>query len=195
MSSSEGDLRATDLRQFLYCPRVVYFSYVMPVKRVETYSMQHGRAAELEHARLERRRTLGRYGLDEGERRYDVWLRCQTLGVTGIVDEVIDAPSGPIPVDIKWTSTGVAFGHRVQLAVYALALEEQTGRSVPFGFIHLVPGRKVMKVTVDEHLRSAARDLTRRVREMVKDAAFPAPADRVAKCTACELRFFCNDVF
>ena len=86
--------------------------------------MREGRAAEMEHARLERRRTLGRYGLIEGARRYAVSLRCRALGITGIVDEVIDSPSGPVPVDVKFTEGRVAFGHQVQLAVYAMALEE-----------------------------------------------------------------------
>jgi CRISPR-associated exonuclease Cas4 len=189
------DLRATDLRQFLYCPRVVYYSYVVPVNRVETFSMRRGRLAEVEHARLERRRTLGRYGLEDGARRYDVKLRCQALGVSGLVDEVVDSPSGSVPIDVKCTTGGVADGHKVQLAVYAMALEEETGRPVPHGFIHLVPAKRVIRVAIDEHLRAATRDLTRRVRELVRSASFPAPADRAAKCAACELKFFCNDVF
>jgi CRISPR-associated exonuclease Cas4 len=190
-----NDIRATDLRQYLYCPRVVYYSYVVPVPRVETFSMREGRAAELEHARLERRRTLGRYGLIEGERRYAVSLRCRALGITGIVDEVIDSPSGPVPVDVKFTEGGVAFGHQVQLAVYAMALEEESGRTVPRGFIHLVPGSRVVAIPVDDNLRAATRDIARRVRDIVSTDAFPAPADRIAKCDGCELRFFCNDVF
>jgi CRISPR-associated exonuclease Cas4 len=190
-----SDIRATDLRQYLYCPRVVYYSYVVPVRRVETFSMREGRAAEMEHARLERRRTLGRYGLFEGERRYAVSLRCHALGITGIVDEVIDSPSGPLPVDVKFTEGRVAFGHQVQLAVYAMALEEESGRDVPRGFIHLVPGRRVVAVAIDEKLRAATRDTARRVRKIVNTDAFPAPADRIAKCDGCELRFFCNDVF
>jgi CRISPR-associated exonuclease Cas4 len=190
-----GDLRASDLRQYLYCPRVVYFSYVVPVKRVETFSMQQGRVAEIEHARLERRRTLGRYGLEHGVRRYSVSLRCRELGVTGIVDEVVDSADGPVPIDVKHTTGGAAFGHKVQLALYAMALEETCGRPVPRGFIHLVPGRGIVSIAINDQLRAATRDVVRRVREMLQNDSFPAPADRMAKCAACELRFFCNDVF
>jgi CRISPR-associated exonuclease Cas4 len=189
------DLRASDLRQYLYCPRVVYFSHVVPVSRVETFKMHAGRDAEREHSRLERRRTLVRYGLDVGERAYSVPVTCAALGVTGIVDEVIYAPHGPVPVEVKFTEGGVAFGHRVQLAAYAMALEESSGRPVHRAFVHLVPRARVEAVTIDEKLRAATRDVVRRIRELIAGALFPPPADRPAKCDGCELRCFCGDVF
>lgn len=189
------ELRASDLRQYLYCPRVVYFSLVVPVDRVETFKMSAGRHAEREHARLERRRSLGRYGLEHGSRRYDVRVVCARLGVSGIVDEVVHGPEGPVPVEVKFTESGAAFGHKVQLAVYGMALEEESSRAVPVGFLHLVPTKQTLAIVLDEKLRAAASDVTRRIRNMLADHAFPPPADRPAKCDGCELRSFCNDIY
>jgi CRISPR-associated exonuclease Cas4 len=189
------ELRASDLRQFLYCPRVVYFSHVVPVARVETFKMSAGRDAEREHARLERRRNLARYGLDHGERRYDVRVNCAALGVSGTVDEVVSSSVSPVPVEVKFTEGGVAFGHKVQLVVYGMALEEEGSREIPRGFVHLVPSRRTVAVMFDSNLRAAARDVVRRIREMLENQDFPPPADRPAKCDGCELRCFCNDVY
>jgi len=189
------ELRASDLRQYLYCPRVVYFSLVVPVDRVETFKMAAGRDAEREHARLERRRGLERYGLAEGERRYNVQIVCQRLGVSGTVDEVAYGPGGPVPIEVKFTEGGMAFGHRVQLAIYGMGLEEETGRAIPRGFVHLVPRKRTVAVEIDEKLRAAATDVTRRIREMLASQECPAAADRQAKCDGCELRCFCNDVY
>jgi CRISPR-associated exonuclease Cas4 len=189
------ELRASDLRQFLYCPRVVYFSHVVPIARVETFKMKAGRQAELQHARLERRRSLRRYGLEDGERQYSVALRCDTLGVSGIVDEVVYGPQAPVPIDVKMTEGGAAMGHKVQLAVYAMALEEQAGCPVARGFIHLVPKNRVVAIPIDERLRAITVDIARRIRLLIATEAFPSPADRPAKCDGCELRCFCNDVY
>jgi CRISPR-associated exonuclease Cas4 len=189
------ELRASDLRQYLYCPRVVYFSLVVPVDRVETFKMSAGRDAEREHARLERRRGLARYGLAEGSRRYDVHVLCGKLGVSGIIDEVLESANGPVPIEVKLTDGGVALGHKVQLAVYGMALEEQSGQPVPRGFVHLVPSKKTWAVALDDKLRAAATDITRRIRAMLASQAFPPPADRPAKCDGCELRSFCNDIY
>lgn len=188
------ELRASDLRQFLYCPRVVYFTYVMPVARAETFMMHLGRDAESEHTRLERRRSLARYGLAEGARRFRVPLVCRSLGVSGVVDEVIDAAAGPVPVEIKRTAGGVAEGHRAQLAVYALALEESTGAAVAQGFVHLVPAQKVVRIAIDAALRERVRKLVDEVRTIVEDQVFPEPPRSASKCDGCELRGFCNDV-
>ena len=189
------ELRASDLRQFLYCPRVVYFSHVVPVARVETFKMSAGRDAEREHARLERRRNLARYGLDQGDRRYDVRVSCAALGVSGTVDEVVSSPAGPVPVEVKFTEGGVALGHKIQLVVYGMALEEEAGQEILRGFVHLVPGRRTVAVAFDAKLRAAARDVARRIRELVEHQDFPPPADRPGKCDGCELRCFCNDVY
>ena len=189
------ELRASDLRQYLYCPRVVYFSLVVPVDRVETFKMAAVRDAEREHARLERRRSLDRYGLQDGIRRYDAHVVCAELGVSGIIDEVVHGPTGPVPIEVKFTQGGVALCHKVQLAVYAMAPEEESGRPVPHGFVHLVPGKRTNMVPLDQKLRAAARDITRRIREMLTTQCFPSPADRPAKCYGCELRCFCNDVY
>lgn len=189
------ELRASDLRQYLYCPRVVYFGLVVPVDRVETFKMAAGREAEREHARLERRRSLERYGLADGERRYNVQILCAQLGVSGIVDEVAYGPDGPVPIEVKFTEGGLAFGHRVQLAIYAMGLEEETGRPIPRGFVHLVPRKRTVAVEIDEKLRAAATDVTRRIRAMLATQDCPPPADRSAKCDGCELRCFCNDVY
>jgi CRISPR-associated exonuclease Cas4 len=189
------ELRASDLRQYLYCPRAVYFSLVVPVERVETFKMSAGRDAEREHARLERRRNLARYGLADGIRRYDVPVVCGKLGVSGIVDEVVHGPDGPVPVEVKFTEGGVAFGHKIQLAVYGMALEEASGTPVPMGFVHLVPGKQTRAIVLDDKLRAAATDVTRRIGTMIATQEFPPPADKLAKCDGCELRCFCNDIY
>jgi CRISPR-associated exonuclease Cas4 len=189
------ELRASDLRQYLYCPRVVYFSLVVPVDRVETFKMAEGRDAEREHARLERRRSLARYGLDDGIRRYDVRVLCAKLGVSGIVDEVVHGSEGPVPIEVKRTEGGVALGHKVQLAVYGMALEEESGQSVPRGFVHLLPTKRTCAIAIDDKLRSAATDVTRRIRAMLASQDIPPAADRPAKCDGCELRCFCNDIY
>ena len=93
---------ASDLRQYVYCPRIVYFRHCVPVRPPPTYKMvegklQHERVEELEH-----RRTLRAYGLEDGERTFDVRLRSDRLGVSGIVDMVIQRRHEVIPVEFKY---------------------------------------------------------------------------------------------
>jgi CRISPR-associated exonuclease Cas4 len=67
-------LRVNDLKQFEYCPRIVFYNTVMPVERKATIKMARGKEAEFRLDALETRRTLKRYDLGSGERRFHVWL-------------------------------------------------------------------------------------------------------------------------
>ena len=64
------DLKVSDIKQFLYCPRNVYFTYVCPVDKKTTHKMNHGKEEHLELERLEKRRTFRRYRLENGERKF-----------------------------------------------------------------------------------------------------------------------------
>lgn len=61
-------LRVTDLKQYLYCPRIIYFTYVLPVEKKISAKMQEGTLEHIKTARLEHRRKLHAYRLDEGKR-------------------------------------------------------------------------------------------------------------------------------
>ena len=37
--------RVTDLKQYAYCPRIVYYTYIMPSVRPKTFKMDEGKAA------------------------------------------------------------------------------------------------------------------------------------------------------
>jgi len=70
----------TDLKQFAYCPRVVYYSYCLPLIRPVTYKMEAGREAHLDEKGREERRSLRAYGLREGERSFNLWLGSLVCG-------------------------------------------------------------------------------------------------------------------
>ena len=84
-------LRVSDLKQYIYCPRVVYFTYVCPVEKKLTRKMVYGSEAHLELDRLEKRRTFKRYNFKEGERKFHTSLYSPRLGLEGRLDMHIAA--------------------------------------------------------------------------------------------------------
>lgn len=188
----------TDLKQYSYCPRVVYYTYCLPLLRPTTYKMEDGVAAHQEAQDKERRRTLAAYGLTEGRRRFDVWVESPTLGLRGRVDMVIEVGEGAgrelIPVDYKQTERKVGAHVRRQVAAYGMMLEETLGGTVRRGFVYSLLTRKAEEIALTERLREDVRRVVAALREMVEREAMPeAPATRQA-CVNCEFRRFCNDV-
>ena len=100
---SEPVLRVTDLKQHLYCPRICYWTYLMPVEKRLPPKVSYGAADHALLERLEARRTLRVYALKEGERRFHVRLTSERLGLTGVLDALLETATERIP------SAGSAF--------------------------------------------------------------------------------------
>jgi CRISPR-associated exonuclease Cas4 len=196
-------LAVSDVRQWTFCPRVLWHRRMMPHSVRETPKMALGRDAEDALERLERRRGARRYGLAAATRRFSVRLESARLGVRGVCDLVLDVPGeagGPArvhPVEVKRTEGGASEHHTVQLAGYAMLLEEQESRpsgSVDTGFLLLLPVERLVPVTLDAELRAAFERALGDIRAMLAEERFPAPTRHRAFCPQCEYVRFCGDV-
>jgi CRISPR-associated exonuclease Cas4 len=185
--------QVTDLKQWAYCPRILYYQVCLPAVRPVTFKMQHGiEAGQAEEGR-EERRSLRAYGLSEGEREFNVPLTSDRLGLRGEADLVITTPAGVIPVDYKYsTIDGLHF--KLQLAAYALLLEDSRACSVSRGYLYLIPERRAEPVEIDRRLRAKVQAALDAMRRMLTSEKMPAPTDQIRKCVACEFRRFCNDL-
>jgi CRISPR-associated exonuclease Cas4 len=188
-------LRVNDLKQYAYCPRIVFYQYAMPVQRKATFKMEHGKIVEQKVEQLERRRKLREYGLERGERRFQVWLSSASLGLSGRLDLMITTARGVFPVDFKDTRERVHRNHHVQLCAYALLVEETFDVPVSTGFIYRVPRHDVAVVDITPELRVETRTALREIREMIRNERMPPPTPVRARCTDCEYLNYCGDVF
>ena len=123
----------TDLKQYTYCPRIVYYHHCLPAVRPVTYKMEAGVEAGSAEETRELRRSLRPYGLGHGERHLDVWLRSESWGLRGRADLVIDTDDNAsgrrelIPVDFKFSPGRLGANIRLQLLAYGVLVEEASG--------------------------------------------------------------------
>ena len=188
----------TDLKQYTYCPRIVYYTYCLPLVRPTTYKMEAGIAAHEKAGEKERRRTLSAYGLEEGTRHFDVWVESPILGLRGRADMVseVEGEDGRelIPVEYKQSRRGIGRHVKHQLAAYGMMLEETWEGEVRRGFVYSLLKRKAEEVKLTGRLRGQVREMVTGMREMVEREAMPAPPRLRRQCVNCEFRRFCNDV-
>lgn len=186
-------LRVVDLKQYVYCPRVFYYHTVLPAIRPITYKMEAGIAAQVSAEKREKRRQLRTYGLQAGERFFNVPLYDESIGLSGEADLVIETADELIPVDYKLSKKeGKHF--RLQLMAYGLLLEAQGRQPVKRGFLYLIPQRKAVEVRFTPHLRRKANAAIAAMREMALSQRMPDATTQQGKCVDCEFRRFCNDV-
>lgn len=183
----------TELRQHHYCPRVVFFERCTPVKRRETVLMTYGREKHQSELRKERQRTLSKFDLTEGERRYDVRLTNIALGLTGELDLLIVSGPQAHPVEFKHTSRPPDPGHKLQLCAYALLVEAELGLNCPQGYWHSSRTRQTHTILFDTRLRNRTKAAIATLRSFIQAERCPPPASQTVKCLECELRNYCGD--
>jgi len=193
-------LTVTDVRQWVYCPRIVYYRLCQPVRRPVTYKMEEGKLRHQRVEELERRRTLRFYGLREEEREGRVErhfrpvLRSVRLGLSGVVDLVLLTPTEAIPVEYKHSEGALGLNHKYQLVAYAMLVEERWGRPVRRGMVHFLVDDRLEEVAVTPNGRTFVHKALEEIRRMAKSERVPPPTPRQGRCVDCEYRLFCGDV-
>jgi CRISPR-associated exonuclease Cas4 len=189
--------RVIDIKQWVYCPRILYYYLCLPDIRPITYKMKAGIEAGEEQEGKEARRSLHAYGLKSGQREFDVPVYSNRYHLKGSVDMVIRTENSKteeiIPVDYKLSNVpGEHF--QFQLTAYGLMLEEMTGISSLRGFLYEIPSKKVVEIKFTSHLQKKLTDILNSMQQMLLSETMPAPIKNTNKCLSCEFRRFCNDV-
>jgi len=190
----------TDLKQYTYCPRIVFYRYCLPRVRPVTALMKEGIRGHEEEDLREERRSLRPYGLVDGERVFHLSLQSSRLGLTGRVDLAIATPSRTadgaegVVVEYKLTEQKAGAHFKLQLAAYALLLEEAWGLPVRRAFLYSISQRRAEPVAITQHLRQKVAQTITDIRHMVEREVMPEPPISLRPCVTCEFRRFCNDV-
>lgn len=193
----DAPFRVTDLKQWVYCPRILYYLLCLPDVRPTTFKMEAGTDAGKAEEGREERRSLRAYGLKEGRREFNVSLASARYGLRGQVDMVVwvERPGAEevIPVDYK-LSTIAGEHFQLQVAAYGLILEESSGLPARRGFLYEIPKRQAEKIVLNGKLRDKLLRSLDSMHRMLHTEWLPNPTENINKCLACEFRRFCNDV-
>ncbi len=187
------DLTVTDVRQHVYCPRIPYYRYTMPLERPTTAKMDLGKEEHESTSAKEARRTLKAYGIKEGERRFGVNLHSDHLGLRGKIDMIILTPGEAIPVEYKMAAA-IGLHHKYQLTAYAMLAEHTLKRTVTRAFVYLTPAKRAVEVPITAAMRGHVRSILAELRSSVENERLPRPTPHRKRCTDCEYRRFCGDV-
>jgi CRISPR-associated exonuclease Cas4 len=189
--------RVTDLKQYVYCPRILYYHACLPRVRPVTFKMEASIEAHTAEEGREQRRSLAAYGLQQGERHFHVALVSERIGMRGEVDMVIETGEEKareaIPVDYKLS--GRAGEHfQLQLTAYAVMLEDAWGVPVRRGFLYYLPLRRAEEVRITTARRARLDEALRVMAAILHKEEMPPATRQRTRCPACEFRRFCNDV-
>jgi CRISPR-associated exonuclease Cas4 len=183
----------TDLKQYIYCPRIFYYHACLPDVRPVTAKMQHGITAHDDEQKRAARRTMHQYHVIDGTRHFDVPMYNEEMRLSGQIDEVVETADGPFPVDYKLAKKA-GYHFKIQLTAYALLLEAETGQQIKQGYLYLMRSRAMVTVRFTKKLRETVRNALEDMTRIVSEEVMPPSTEYRQRCVDCEFRRFCNDV-
>lgn len=190
-------INVTDIKQYIYCPRIIYYTYVMPVEKKLSFKMEYGKEQHMELDRLEKRRKFVSYGFAEGKRIFHLTVASERLNLLGVIDMVIEAYNGHMkfyyPVEFKNTSGRIQLNHKYQLTAYAMLLEQWSDKPVGNGFIYIIPSKDIYSVAITQNMRDYVKRVIGAIYNIIKSESYPETRS-MRRCHDCEYKNYCADL-
>ncbi len=185
----------SEIIEHIYCPRFTYFMNCLNIPQHEEnrYKVLKGRELHKRREKINVDYLRKRLGVTDKE--VAVYIASKTLGIRGVIDELLYLSDGTIaPFDYKYTEfTEFTFQtHKVQSILYALALMENYEKPVKRGFIcYAKYGFKVKEIIYTEKDLCYAKNIVKEVFEIIMKGYFPKKTRWQNRCIDCCYRNIC----
>jgi CRISPR-associated exonuclease Cas4 len=187
-------ITAADIKRYTWCPRIIYFTHVLHLEERVTEAMEEGKE---EHddaiiapivAQLKARKVIK--GLN---------LVSDTLRLSGKPDFILDTKFGElVPVEVKVasldTSSKAKKDHVMQLACYALLIEDNFKRVVKRCAVYYLRDKRVVYVALTNDLKLEAKKAIDKAYKIIEQEEMPKVRQPISKCKNCGYYRYCYPI-
>lgn len=185
----------SEVIEHLYCPRFTYFMNCLNIPQHEELRYKVLKGRELHERKEDTNREYLRKRLGCMNKEISVYLASKSLGVRGIIDEVLHLDDGTMaPLDYKYAEySDFTFDtHKVQSVLYALLIMENYGKAVNRGFIcYEKSGHKVKEILYSDKDFCYAKDVVAEIFRVILKGYYPKKTRWQNRCVDCCYRNIC----
>lgn len=187
------EIPANVIRQWCFCPRVVYYRELLNLSDHKPLWVEQGEKKHLDIKLLLRRRRFLKIGIAQGSYYYDYPISSQKYGLTGKIDLIVECKDAIYPFDYK-TSMKIHRGQIMQMLAYAVMVQEKFNKPVPFGiFLYGDKGKMIKTVDITEDRVLELLKMCDEIRSMIHVGFKPNSNASLPQCIQCEYINYCND--
>jgi CRISPR-associated exonuclease Cas4 len=192
---STFSITASQMLEYLYCPRFTYFEYVMDISQNEgqRFKVEKGRNI---HEKV--RKTNSEYlrkKIGVKDKKSDVYLS-SPLGIRGIVDEILflnDDTAAPLDYKFAEYKQKLFKTYRFQLIFYARLIKDNYQVPVTRGFIIYTRSKnKLVEVPIHEKDFDELEIITKGILNVIQRCKYPQPTKYKQRCSDCCYRNICE---
>jgi CRISPR-associated exonuclease Cas4 len=186
---AEPSVSVTDIKHYVYCPRLVYFDKVLHATPVFGSQQEDSKQLHEDYVRKELRRKDAIYYSPEfvgAKKLMFTQFSSGSLTLQGNVDLIIKTARGEcVPVEYKNMNSDkgkVCMDHRYQLVAYALLVEENFGTIVKRGFVNYIPEELILQFEITPTMKSHVKRVLGHIKRIVSDEVLPPIRVAKQKC-------------
>lgn len=183
----------SEIIQYLYCPRFIYFEKVLGIPQYEEKSYKAMRGRRIHETKSSVNKEYLRKKIGAIDKLQEQYLTNELL--RGKVDEVLTLDDGTMaPLDYKFAQykEKVFSTYKTQLACYACLIEDNFGKEVNRGFLVYTRSKnKLVEIEIGEEQKIQVKECARSIGEIIRDNRFPKATRYKKRCIECTYRNIC----
>lgn len=184
----------SDMIEFLYCRRFIYYMKCLSIPQFEENRFKVQKGREVHEKKESQNKQHLRKKLGVVDKQIDVDLYSKKFKIKGIVDEVVTLEDGSkAPLDYKFATFDevVYKTYKTQMLLYSLMIEEMYNCEVKKAFLVYTRSRNLVK-EIDVDLKDIKK-LEKDIREYFKVVGgyFPKGTSSKARCIDCCYKNVC----
>ncbi len=199
MNSPDSQLTSfitpSEVIEFLYCPRFIYFMNVLKIKQHEDKRTLVNKGREIHELKLTQNKDYIRKKLGCVGKETDVYLSSQKLNLVGKVDEVLfleNQTAAPLDYKYAFWDNKVYKTLKFQQTLYALLIEEKYKKKVEEAFLVFVRSKNhIETIRITDSLKQKALDYVNQICDIINSGCFPKKTTVKTRCLDCTYKNLC----
>jgi CRISPR-associated exonuclease Cas4 len=195
MEDTETIITVSDVLEYLFCQRFIYFMYCLDIPQHEEQRFKVLKGREVHETRRMTNKEYARKKLYCLRKDRSVFIASKKNHIKGIVDEVLfldDGTAAPLEYKYAEFKDKVFKTYKFQLVLHGLMIRENYGIEVNRGYICYIRSNNLVK-QVDfkpaDFMKSV--EMIETIINIIDKGVYPKTTKNTRKCTDCCYRNIC----
>lgn len=188
-------ITASDIIEYLYCPRFIYYQNVLDIEQHEHERYLVNKGRDIHELKMVRNKDYLRKSIGCIDKEIDVYLTSEKLGLVGRMDEVLTlADNSKASLDYKFATYEEKLFKTLknQQIAYSLLIEENFNCQVHKAFIIYVRSKNLIKeIEITPKDKESTIEIINEIFDIINKCHFPKETKNKLKCQDCTYKNLC----
>lgn len=188
-------IRISDVLEYLFCPRFIYFMYCLDIPQHEEKRFKVQKGREVHETRKLTNRDYVRRKLNCIRKESDVFIASKQNHIKGIVDEILfleDGTAAPLEYKFAEFKDKVFKTYKFQLVLHALMIRENYNIEVNRAYLCFTRSNSLVKeIGISASDFKKAEKIIEEILDIVQKGLYPKTSRSSSKCVDCCYRNIC----